>query len=131
MASSAYAEDEESEHEKVEAEPVKKWGTATTKKVEEDNSKGEETAVVAPASSKYRPPASRTGGSSRLGGVGMKVDINNEESFPSLAAAAVKVKEEKTKTEEMKTARAEGWHHVQGGANNCQSSSSTSEFYFC
>jgi hypothetical protein len=114
MASSAYAEDEESDHEKVEAEPVKTWGTAT-KKVE-DVSNTEEPAAIVPASTKYRPPASRTGGSSRLGGHGMKVDINNDEAFPTLAAAAIKVKEEKAKTEEMKTAKAEGWHQVQGGA---------------
>uniref|UniRef100_A0AC34FDK5 Uncharacterized protein n=1 Tax=Panagrolaimus sp. ES5 TaxID=591445 RepID=A0AC34FDK5_9BILA len=114
MASSAYAEDEESEHEKVEAEPVKTWGTAS-KKVE-DTSKSDETPAIAPASSKYRPPSSRNGGSSRLGGPGMKVDINNEDLFPSLAAAAIKIKEEKTKTEEMKTAKSEGWQHVHGGA---------------
>lgn len=33
MASSTYAEDEESEQEKVEAEPVKTWGTATKVRV--------------------------------------------------------------------------------------------------
>lgn len=33
MASSAYAEDEESDHEKVEAEPVRTWGTATKVKI--------------------------------------------------------------------------------------------------
>jgi hypothetical protein len=114
MALSSYADEEESDHEKVEIAPVRTWGTARKEDTSEAESTTPATVINAPAQpKKYVAPGSRGGSGTTTRGGAMKIDINNTEAFPSLADADVKVKEQqKAKAEEAKTAKDEGYQTV-------------------
>ena len=98
MDVSELTDEEEEEEEKSEVEPAKTWNFEQNGATTKESDRAED---VVPVKTKYVPPISRVGGG-RRGGNQPKLDLTNEEMFPSIAKAD-EIEKEMSKLEEKNT----------------------------
>jgi len=121
MDVSELTDEEEEEEEKSEVEPAKTWNFEQNGTTTKEDDRAKDIAPV--AKTKYVPPVSRRGGNQP------KIDINNEEMFPSIDKAAIIEKEIINAEDKNSKNSTRGPWQTQGGNNQPKPAQSTPGAY--